>query len=189
MSKKLRMFFEFRIPLISYVLLGIIIAILFFTGHQFYPLSVITSQIGCILVVFGLLIRILASVTTKYLGKIKITGVYAICRQPMLLAQFFIIIGFNFIVLNPIFFVSSLIIFFANDVLAMTKYDSILEHYYREIWQIYKSQTRFVLPFTKRIKDVFSKSLSVNELDNSSNTFIFIAIYALLVEIAMFSSI
>lgn len=189
MNKKLRLFFEFRIPLISYALFSIIIAIIFFTGHRFEPLSALHSQIGCILVIFGLFIRIIASVTIKYLGKIKITGVYAICRQPMLLAQFFVVIGFNIIILNPIFFASSVVIFFANDVLAMSKYDSILGHYYREIWQIYKSQTKFVLPFTNRVKDVFNSSLSVNELDNSSNTFIFLIIYALLVEIAMFSAI
>ena len=71
----------------------------------------------------------------------------------------------------------------------MYKYDKILAHYYREVWQIYKSQTRFLLPITNRVNDVLHANTSVNEIDNSSNTLIFLIIYALLVEIAMFSYI
>ena len=189
MDKRLRLFFEFRIPLISYFLFGIVIFILFLFNHRFQPLSTMLSQFGCFFIVSGFCIRLLASITTKYLGKIKITGIYALCRQPMLLAQIFVLIGFNLIVFNPFFLALSLIIFLSNDCVAMYKYDKILAHYYREVWQIYKSQTRFLLPITNRVNDVLHANTSVNEIANSSNTLIFLIIYALLVEIAMFSYI
>ena len=189
MSNKLRLFFEFRIPLISYLILFCVIFVLFLFDQQFQSLSIKSSQIGAIVLFAGFGIRVLATITMKYMGKIKITGIYAICRQPLLLAQIISFIGLNIIVMNSYFMLVSLIVFVCNDFFAYRKYDKILLHHYRDVWKIYSKHTNFLIPFTNRIKDVFNTKLSQSEFDNSRNTSIFLAIYAILVEIATFSNL
>ena len=186
---KMRTFFEFRIPLITYFILSIAILVLFLFDFQYQPLYTHRSQIGILVLFLGFLIRILASLTIKYLGKIKITGIYALCRQPLLLAQFLSIIGLNIIISNGYFAILSIVVFFLNDYLSMKKYDRILAHSYKEIWKIYAENTNFVIPFSRRVNDFFKQSLSIIELDNSSNLPIFILIYAILIEIATLSNL
>lgn len=188
MSPKLRIFFEFRVPIISYLLIFITIFVLFLFNVEYKSLHIKTSQIGILLLLCGFGIRVLASLTTKYFGKIKITGIYAICRHPMLLGQMISVIGLNCIVCNQYFFIVSMIIFICNDFMATMKYDKILAHHYRDIWKIYSSQTRFILPFTNRIQDVMKLNISSAELNNSKNFLIFIIIYMILIEIATFSN-
>lgn len=187
MSSKLRCFFEFRIPLISYFVLFVAIFILYLSGFEIPSLSTIRSQIGSIILMAGFVIRIIATITTRYMGKIKIVGVYAICRQPLLLAQIISFIGLNIIIANPIFILATTIVFIANDLFSARRYEKILLHHYKEIWKIYANKTKFLLPFTTRIKDVFRPSISSTELDNTHNTLIFIAIYIILVEISTLS--
>jgi len=189
MNNKLRLFFEFKIPLISYLILFLVIFVLFLFDCQFYSLSNKSSQIGSLILFIGFGLRILATVTTKYMGKIKITGIYAICRHPYLLAQIVSFIGLNIIVSNIYFLFLSTVVIICNDFLACKKYDRILAHHYKDIWHIYAKHTNFIIPFTKRAKDVFSASLSQYEFDNGRNTPIFLAIYAILVEIATFSAL
>ena len=189
MKNKLRMFFEFRIPLISYLLLFVVILVLFFFDYNFHSLSEKNSQVGAMILFAGFALRVLATTTMKYMGKIKITGVYAICRQPFLLAQIISFIGLNVIVCNSYFILASLIILICNDFLAYRKYDKILAHHYRDVWKIYAKHTNFLIPFTNRVKDVFECKLSQSELDNGQNAPIFFTIYAILVEIATFSNL
>ncbi len=188
MNGRLRNFFEFRIPLISYGLLFGSLLVLYTFNESFFPLHLKTQQCGILILFFGFAIRILASATTRYLGKLKITGVYALCRQPLLLAQFISLIGLNLIVSNIYFFGISAIVFACNDCLAMKKYDKILAYHYRDIWKIYSEHTHFILPVGVRAKDVLQPSLSVNEMDSSKNTPIFLLIYAILIEIATLSN-
>ena len=187
MNERLRKFFEFRIPLISYCLMFVIILLLYLFNESFFPLHLKRQQCGILLLFAGFAVRVLASFTTRYLGKLKITGIYAICRQPLLLAQLISLLGMNLIVSNYFFFIASLFIFVCNDCLAMIKYDKILSHHYRDIWKIYSGQTNFILPSSSRMKDVFQPSLSVAEADNSSNLPIFLALYVILIEIATLS--
>jgi hypothetical protein len=123
------------------------------------------------------------------MGKIKITGIYAICRHPLLLAQIISLIGLNVIVSNIYFSIASIIIFICNDYLSSKKYDKILSYHYRDIWSIYAKHTNFLLPITDRVKDVFSGSLSQSELEEGQNAPIFFAIYAILVETATLSNL
>ena len=189
MNNKIRLFFEFRIPLISYILIFIAVFISFLSGHTFQPLHTKLSQLGIIFIFLGFGIRVLSTITKRYMGKIKITGIYAVCRHPMLIGQFFAFVGFNIIVEDILFFVLSVFIFVINDVLSEKKYDKILAYHYKSIWKIYSSQTNFVLPFTTRINDVFKPSVSSAEIERGNNFAIFLAIYTILVEIATFSSI
>ena len=189
MNKKIKLFFEFKIPIISYVLLSIAIFIIFLLGHSFQSLSSKQAQIGSLILFAGFGIRVLATITAKYMGKIKITGIYAICRHPLLLAQIVSLIGLNIIVSNIYFFAASIIIFICNDYLSSKKYDKILSHHYRDVWKIYAKHTNFLLPITSRIKDVFAGSLSQSEFENGQNAPIFFIIYAILVEIATFSNL
>ena len=46
MNNKIRLFFEFRIPLISYILIFIAVFISFLSGHTFQPLHTKLSQLG-----------------------------------------------------------------------------------------------------------------------------------------------
>ncbi len=188
MNSKLRIFFEFRVPIISYILIFITIFVLFLCGVNYTSLHTKSSQIGTLLLLGGFGIRVLASLTTKYFGKIKITGIYAVCRHPMLLGQAISVIGLNCIVCNQYFFIISTIIFICNDFIATTKYDKILAHHYRDAWKIYSSQTNFILPFTSHIQDTTRSSISVAELKNSRNLPIFIVIYLILIEIATLSN-
>ncbi len=187
MSNKLRFFFEFKLPFLSYCILSISILIIYLSGFEIQTLSTIKSQIGSIILMAGFVLRIIATTTTRYMGKIKIVGVYAICRQPLLLAQIISFIGLNIIIANPIFVLITIIIFITNDLFSARRYEKILLHHYKEIWKIYASNTKFLLPFTKRVKDVFRPSISSKEIDNSHNTLIFIAIYIILVEISILS--
>lgn len=184
MNNRLRLFFEFRLPFVSYLILFFSILFLYFFGFEYATLGEYSSQVGLIILFIGFGIRVLASITIKYLGKIKITGIYALCRQPLLLGQFVSFIGLNIIVSNVYFCAISCLVFVCNDVLSAKKYDKILEHHYKDIWRIYAKNTNFVIPFTKRVNDVFKPSVSSMEIDNSKNTYIFIIIYAILVEIA-----
>lgn len=189
MNEKIRVFFEFRIPLIFYCLVFVAIIILYLCGFQYQPLSTAQAQIGTLFLFFGFLIRVLASYTKKYMGKIKITGIYAICRHPMLLGQFFSLVGLNVIISNIYFSIVSSIIFATNDCIASIRYDKLLSHHYRDIWKIYATNTRFVLPFSTRTGDILSPSLSITSVDRSGNITIFIAIYCILIEIAIFSNL
>ena len=189
MNKKIKLFFEFRTPIITYTLLFVAIFILFIFGHNFQPLSSSQAQIGSLILFAGFGIRVLASITSKYMGKIKITGIYAICRHPFLLAQIVSLIGLNVIVSNIYFLTISAIVFICNDYFSSKKYDKILSHHYRDIWRIYAKHTNFLLPITSRVKDVFSGTLSQSEFENGQNTPIFFMIYAILVEIATFSNL
>lgn len=136
---------------------------------------------------FGL--RILATSTKKYLGKIKITGIYAICRQPLLLSQIFVIVGLNMLVRNVFFLSFSVVLLVVNDFLCAKKYDKVLSRYYRDVWKIYAEHTNFIIPFTKRVKDVFTKTLSTAEVEKSDNVYLFIALYIILIEISVFAVI
>lgn len=187
MSNKLRCFFEFKIPFLSYCILFVSIFIIYLSGFEIQSLSTIRSQIGSIILMAGFVIRIIATTTTRYMGKIKIVGVYAICRQPLLLAQIISFVGLNVIVANPIFILATIIVFITNDLFSARRYEKILFHHYKEIWKIYASNTRFLLPLTKRVKDVFRASLSSKELDNTQNVLIFIAIYIIFIEISTLS--
>lgn len=189
MNSKIRLFFEFRIPLISYLLIFCVILMLFAFRVPFLSLENQFSQIGLLVLYAGYTLRVVASITMKYMDKIKITGLYAICRHPLLLAQIIMLIGLNFIVQNRYFVLISTIIFLCNDLLAAIKYDRILAHHYRDIWRIYAKHTNFLIPFTKRIKDVFIAKLSQSELENGQNAPIFIMIYLILIEIATISNL
>ena len=188
MNERLRNFFEFRVPLISYGLVFVVIFVLYLFNESFFPLHLKVQQCGILLLFAGFAVRVLASFTTRYLGKLKITGIYALCRQPLLLAQFISLLGMNLIVSNYFFFIASLFIFVCNDCFAMVKYDKILAYHYRDIWKIYSAQTNFFLPSSARIKDIFRPSLSIAEADNSSNLPIFLVIYVILIEIATLSN-
>lgn len=189
MNGKLRVFFEFRLPLISYVILFFSILLLYIFNFRISPITTHIAQFGILILFAGFGIRILASITVKYLGKIKITGIYAICRHPMLLGQFISFVGLNLMVCNILFTFISIVVFVCNDVLSCIKYDKILAHYYRDVWKIYSKNTKFVLPFTNRIKDVLTPSISSYELDNSHNTPIFFAMYAIMVELSTLSNL
>ncbi len=189
MNYKLKSFFEFRLPFISYCILFCAIFALFLSEQHFQALSTNSSQIGSLILFFGFGIRVLATITPKYMGKIKITGIYAICRQPLLLAQFISLIGLNIIVSNVYFFFISTIVFIFNDFLSLKKYDKILAFKYKDIWKIYAKHTNFVIPISNRIRDIFSSSISRSEFLDNQNTLIFIMIYAILVEIATFSNL
>ena len=188
MNDKLRVFFEFRLPLLSYVFLFICIIVLYCFNVQIPPLGIYQSQIGILFLFAGFGLRILASSTVKYLGKIKITGVYAMCRHPMLLGQFLSFFGLNLMVKNIFFTIFSIILFICNDFISCKKYDKILSHHYRDIWKIYAKHTNFVFPFTRRIKDTLTPSLSTSETENSHNFPIFLLIYIIMVEIATLSN-
>ena len=190
MNEKIRAFFEFRVPLIFYCTMFATIMILYSFGNQYQPLYTTQAQFGVLFLFFGFLIRILSSYTTKYMGKIKITGIYAFCRHPILLGQFFSLIGLNLIVLNIYFTMASIIIFTMNDCIASVRYDKLLSHYYRDIWKIYKSKTHFVFPFYTRTYNALSPSnLSIKSAEDSGNFVIFTAIYCILIEIATLSNL
>ena len=189
MNKKFRVFFEFRVPLISYLLMFATIIFLYLFGRNFTPLHLKVQQCGILLMSLGFVLRILASATTKYMGKLKITGIYAVCRQPLLLSQLVSVLGLNLIVSDIFFLLISMIIFFCNDYLAMKKYDKILAHQYRDIWNIYSGNTNFVLPFNVRMQDVLRFSISANEMEGSRNLPIFLVIYLILIEIATLSGL
>ena len=127
--------------------------------------------------------------TVKYLGKIKITGVYALCRHPMLLAQFISFIGVNLLVQNQYFTILAIAIFIINDCFSAKKYDKLLARHYRDIWEIYKQSTNFIIPITNRVKDVFRKSISVGESNKANNMIVFGTMYLFLVEIAVLSTL
>lgn len=189
MNNKLRLFFEFKIPLISYIILFIALIVLFFFNVAFASLGNKSSQIGALVLFVGCALRTLATLTNKYMGRIKITGVYALCRQPLLLAQIIMLCGMNVIVMNEWFCLISIIVFLCNDCLAYRKYDKILSHHYRDVWKIYAKHTYFLVPITKRVKDVFNATLSQTELDSSQNAPIFLLVYFMLIEIATFSNL
>ena len=111
----------FRVPLFSYCLWGISAFVVFLFGYEFQPLHTKVAQFGCIFIFSGLALRMAASMTVKYLGKIKITGVYALCRHPMLLAQFISFIGVNLLVQNPYFTIMACVIFLVNDCFSAKK--------------------------------------------------------------------
>ena len=188
MNNKLRVFFEFRLPLISYSFIFVSILLLFIFNFRIQPLTSHISQVGILLLFFGFGIRIIATSTVKYLGKIKITGIYAICRHPMLLGQFISFVGLNLMICNIFFTIFSIILFFANDYMSSKKYEKLLSHHYRDIWKIYSRNTNFVIPWIWRIKDAFIPSLSENEVDNGYNFSIFLVIYSIMVEIATLSN-
>ena len=189
MSEKIRRLFEFRIPLISLVLYSAIIFVLFLFREKFDNLNEIHSQVGAIILSAGFVLRVVASLTIKVKNKIKITGVYAICRQPMLLAQLLFVIGLVLVVANIYFFFFATVIFVCCDYFSAKKYDKMQEHYYKDIWKIYKSKTNFLLPSFRRWYDIQKIELSVVELDKSRNIAIFCALYFILVEVAILSSI
>lgn len=189
MNSRLRTFFEYRVPLISYLFLFVSIFILYLVGFDITSLSTIKNQIGSLILMFGFTMRVMASLTTRYLGKIKITGLYAICRQPLLLSQMISYIGLNIIIANHFFLLITIIVFFANDVFCAKKYDKILRHTYRDIWKIYAKNTSFLLPTYIRWKDVFKKNISSIEIDNSHNFLIFLFICVILIEISALSVI
>ncbi len=189
MNDKLRLFFEFRVPLFSYFLWGVAAFVVFLFGYEFQPLHTKVAQFGCIFIFSGLALRMAASMTVKYLGKIKITGVYALCRHPMLLAQFISFIGVNLLVQNPYFTIMACVIFLVNDCFSAKKYDKLLARHYRDIWEIYAQSTNFVIPLTNRVKDVFRKSISVSESNKANNMIVFGAIYLFLVEIAVLNTL
>ena len=189
MSEKIRIFFEFRVPLITYFLIFIALVIMHFTDIEFHNFNSITSQIGGLVLFGGFGIRILATSTKKYLGKIKITGIYALCRQPLLLSQIFVIAGLNMLVRNLFFLAFSIILLIVNDFLCARKYDKVLSRYYRDVWKIYAKHTNFIVPFTKRVKDVFTKTISTAEVEKSNNIYLFAVIYIILVEISVFAVI
>lgn len=184
MNEKIRMFFEFRVPLIFYCSIFATIITLYLFGIQYQPLYTKQAQFGVLFLFFGFLIRILSSYTAKYMGKIKITGIYAFCRHPLLLGQFFSLVGLNLIVSNIYFTIASIVIFAINDCIASIRYDKLLSHHYRDIWKIYKSKTHFVLPFYTGLYNTLSPNLSTKSVENSGNFIIFVAIYCILVEIA-----
>ena len=189
MNEKIRMFFEFRVPLIFYCLVFISIIVLYLFGIQYQPLYTTQSQLGVLLLFFGFLIRIVSTYTTKYMGKIKITGIYALCRHPILLGQFLSFVGLNAIVSNVYFTAVSVIIFTVNDCISSIRYDKLLSHHYRDIWTIYKSKTHFVLPFYTGKHNALSSNLSTRTVESNGNFTIFIAIYCVLVEIATLSNL
>ena len=189
MNSKLRTFFEYRVPLISYLFLFIAIFILYLVGFEITSLSTIKNQVGSLILMLGFIMRIIASLTTRYLGKIKITGLYAICRQPLLLSQMISYIGLNIIIANHFFLLVTIVVFFANDVFSAKKYDKILCHTYRDVWKIYAKNTNFLFPVHIRWKDVFKKNISSTEIDNSHNFLIFLCICIILIEISALSVI
>ncbi len=188
MNTRLVSFFEFKIPAISYIILMLVVFLLFLFDNHFLPLSSSSSQIGSLILFFGFGVRVIATKTSKYMGKIKVTGIYAICRQPLLLAQIISLIGLNIIVSNIYFMFISMILFVCNDLFAAIKYDKILSHHYKDIWTIYAKYTHFLMPISSHFKDIFSKSFEKDKYNNS-NIVIFCLIYLILVEIAIFSNL
>lgn len=190
MNDRLRYFFEFKVPLVSYFVLAIIIVGLYLYGFIPQPLTLTNAQIGGIIVFTGFILRTFATSTTAYLGKIKITGPYALCRHPLLLSQVITVFGLNIIMLNTFFMLLSTLVFFVNDYRFTKKYDKILAHTYKDIWKIYAKKTFFILPITKSVKNIFCiKQLSLKETEKHTNIPIFIFIYLILVEIATISGL
>ena len=190
MHQKIKVFFEFKVPLFSYFILSAVIICLYFFNFTPQPLTTFNSQIGGMVVFVGFLLRTLITSTSTHFDKTKITGIYAVCRQPLLLSQLIIFIGFNIIMLNIFFVVLSLLTFLANDYLLAKKYDKILSHYHKNTWKNYTKQTNFVIPTLSNINNVLTpQTLNVKKHNKNHNTLIFLLIYVVLIEIATISNL
>ena len=188
MHQKIRVFFEFRVPLFSYLILSAVIVCLYFSNFTPQPLTTIKSQIGGIVVFMGFLLRLFITSTSIYFNGKKITGIYALCRQPLLLSQFIIFVGFNIIVLNMFFVVLSLLTFLTNDYVFAKKYDKILSYYNKHTWNNYAKQTNFIVPTLSNITNILTPLVfNVKKTNKNQNTPIFLSIYILLIEIATIS--
>ena len=188
MHQKIRVFFEFRVPLFSYLILSAVIVCLYVFHFTPQPLTTINAQIGGMVVFVGFLLRILTTSTPCH--KTTPTSVYALCRHPLLLSQFIIFIGFNVIMLIIFFDALSLLTFLTNDYLFAKKYDKILSRYNKNIWKNYTKHTNFVIPTLSNIINIQTiPTLSIKKNNKNQNTSIFLSIYAILVEIAIISSL
>ena len=191
MKKKLRLFFEFKVPVVSYFILAVVI----FCLHHFNiitqkPLTTFNAQIGGIILFSGLLLRTITTSTIRNLNNNNITGIYALCRQPLLLSQFIIFTGLNVIILNVYFMVLSLLVFFANDCLLARRYDKILSHYHKKQWITYTKHTNFVIPTLSKITHVLIKqNINPHKTNDNKNIWIFLSIYCILTEIATISNL
>lgn len=171
-------YFDFHIQLVSLVILIIGGLLLSFFDNNIVNLSSIKGQIGLMFVLFGFLLRVFATKTAKYMDAIKVTGIYAFCRQPMLLAAVFIFVGFNVIVYNIKFIPISIVIFALINVLSAFKQESFMSYYFRDVWPIYKKNTGMILPFPCRVYDLLSIKLTKNHDQLLKNIVFFITIYS-----------
>lgn len=188
MHPRIRVFFEFRVPLLSYLILSAVIVCLFFSNFTPQPLTTINAQIGGMVVFIGFLLRIFITSTSIHFNEKKITGIYALCRQPLLLSQFIIFFGFNIIISNMFFVVLSLLTFLINDYLFAKKYDKILSYYNKHTWNTYAKQTNFIIPTLSNITNISTPLVfNVKKTNKNQNTPIFLSIYILLIEIATVS--
>ena len=191
MNRKVEVFFEFRLPLISYCVISIIILFLYrFHNLILQPLNTIYSQVGGMLIFIGFLLRVFTTSTSVDFDKTKITGIYALCRQPLLLSQFIVFVGFNIIVLNIFFTTTSLLTFLINDYLCAKKYDKILSHYHKNTWKTYTKHIHLFIPTLSNIQQILTpQTISVKKTNKNQNMPIFFLIYTVLIEIATLSGL
>ena len=189
-NQKIRIFFEFKVPLLSYLILSITIVCLYFFNFTPQPLTAINAQIGGMVVFTGFLLRTLTTSTPMQVDKKKITGIYALCRQPLLLSQLIVFVGFNIIMLNMFFVVLSFLIWLINDYLSAKKYDKILSHNNKHTLNNYTKQINFIMPNLSNITNVLTPSgFNVKHINKNQNTPIFLLIYAVLIETAVLSGL
>ena len=190
MNKRIRLFFEFKVALLSYLIVAIIILGLYFFNITPKPLTTFNSQIGGIIIAVGFLLRTITITTLTVFDKHINTGIYALCRQPLLLSQFIVFTGLNIVVWNIFFLILSIVTFLTNDCLFAIKYDKILSHYYKNIWKTYTKTTNFIIPTLSRIKDVFiPPRLNTKKNNSNQNTLVFLSIYIILIEVATLSGL
>ncbi len=177
-------YFEFFIPFTSIILSFVSLLILaFFNLLKPISINMLYGQIGLCILGIGILIRFKAFNTKAYYGTIKITGIYAIVRQPIFLSTWIIFLGLNIIVFNLYYLCFSVAILFILNFNATKKYEKILKRKYKDIYQIYENSTYLFLPFPIRIRDVFKNKVygTAKFLDDYNTILIFGLLYAILV--------
>ncbi len=181
-TQKIHNVFEFHVFVFTIFFHLLLLSVLSIKSGNLLDIASFKGQIGTIAIFIGFLLRVVAIDTKRYLETIKITGIYAICRQPILIADALVVLGFNIIAGSLIFTVVSILFFLIFEVNYFWQYDKILQYSFKDVYKIYARYIHFVIPAAPKLKDLRIYKINLhNIINNNQNKIIFILIYLFLI--------
>jgi protein-S-isoprenylcysteine O-methyltransferase Ste14 len=181
-TEKIHNFFDFHIFIFTVFFHLLLLFFVTIKSKGTVDIASFQGQIGTIIIFIGLLLRIFAADTKRYLNTIKVTGIYTVCRQPMLVADAIMLIGFNIIANRILFTLLSSVFFIIFEVNYFWQYDKILQHSFKDVYKIYSKYVSFIIPTIPKIKDFRMYKINLQNItSNNYNRIIFTLLYLFLI--------
>lgn len=143
-----------RVHIARFTLWPLIIYLFAYERISILSIDQTQYQLGLISIVIGVLTRSISAGTLHKNQQLNMEGIYAIVRNPLYVGSFFILLGINLIIHNPLVWAASALIFLFTYIPTILGEEHTLKGIFPEQWDAFEASVPRFIPNIFRILEL-----------------------------------